>query len=75
MPDDISVVGFDDFLPAGMGLDSDRITSYSVDMGRMSEICVKSLINKIKQKEYVTGIQIVTGNIVEKKTVKDRRGM
>ena len=75
VPDDISVVGFDDFLPAGMGLDSDRITSYSVDMGRMSEICVKSLINKIKQKEYVTGIQIVTGNIVEKKTVKDRRGM
>ena len=69
------MVGFDDFLPAGMGMDPDRITSYSVDMSRMSEICVKSLIKKIKQKKYATGIQIVTGNIVEKKSVKDRRDM
>lgn len=74
VPEDVSVVGFDDFLPAGMGMDLDRITSYSVDMNRMAQICVKSLIRKIKQKNYIAGVQIVTGHIVEKKTVKIRGG-
>ena len=66
------MVGFDDFLPAGMGMDSERITSYSVDMERMAEVCVKSLIKKIKREKYVEGVQIITGRIVEKKTVRSR---
>ena len=71
-PEDVSVVGFDDFLPGGAGRDEDRITTYSVDMERMAEICVKSLIKKIEHKNYVQGVQIVTGSIVEKKTVRWR---
>lgn len=71
VPEDVSVVGFDNFLPEHM--DFGRITSYSVDIERMAELCVKSLIKKIKDKEYVKGIQIVTGKIVEKHSVKDRR--
>lgn len=67
VPEDISVVGFDNFLP--MGMDAGRITSYEVDMGRMAEVCVRSLIKKIKQKKYVEGIQIVTGKIILKKSV------
>ena len=54
VPEDVSVVGFDDFLPGGVGREGDRITSYSVDMDRMAEICVKSLIKKIKHKNYGT---------------------
>lgn len=73
VPEDVSVVGFDDFLPIGMGMDADRITSYSVDMVRMAEVCVKSLIMKIKQEKYVEGVQIITGKIVEKKTVRRKR--
>lgn len=72
VPEDVSVVGFDDYLPGGAGREEDRITSYSVDMERMAEICVKSLINKINHKTYVEGIQIVTGRIVEKRTVKSK---
>ena len=74
IPEDISVVGFDDFLPVGIGMDmkGDRITSYSVDMKRMAEVCVRSLIRKIKHKKYEEGIQIVTGKIIEKRTVKKR---
>lgn len=68
IPEDVSVVGFDNFLPAGM--EQDRITSYEVDIERMAMICVKSLIKKIEKKPYTRGIQIVTGKIVEKKTVK-----
>lgn len=72
VPEDISVVGFDDFLPVGRGMEEDRITSYSVNMERMAEACVESLIKKIKHQRYIEGVQIVTGNIVWKKTVKKR---
>lgn len=72
VPEDISVVGFDDFLPMGMGMDANRITSYSVDMKQMSDVCVKSLLKKIKHEAYVEGIQIVTGKMVEKRTVQHR---
>lgn len=70
VPEDISVVGVDDFLPAGM--DNTRITSYKVDMTGMAELCVKSLIKKMQGKKYVEGVQIVTGKIVCKKTVARR---
>jgi len=70
VPEDFSVVGFDNFLPAGMN--ENQITSYEVDMELMAGMCVKSLIGKIKHKKYVSGIQIVTGKIVKKKTVKSR---
>lgn len=70
VPEDVSVVGFDNFLPLGM--DAHQITSYEVDMERMAGVCVKSLIKKIKDKKYASGIQIVTGKIIEKQTVKNR---
>lgn len=70
VPEDVSVVGFDNFVPVGM--DCSHITTYDVDMDRMAELCVKSLIDKIKQNPYVSGIQVVTGKIIEKGSVKKR---
>ncbi|MBD5451916.1 MAG: LacI family transcriptional regulator [Lachnospiraceae bacterium] len=70
VPEDLSVVGFDDFLPTEM--DEHRITTYTVDMERMAGVCVKSLIKKIKHKRYGGGIQIVTGKLIKKDTVKER---
>lgn len=70
VPEDISVVGFDNFLPTGM--DEHRITTYEVDMEHMAGVCVKSLIKKIKHKKYGGGIQIVTGKLIKKQTVKER---
>lgn len=72
VPEDVSVVGFDDFLPVGMEMYADRITTYGVDIERMAEVCVKSLIRKIKHKKYVEGIQIVTGKVVLKSSVMQR---
>ena len=72
VPEDISVVGFDNFLPAGIGMDHAEITSYAVDMKQMAEICVSSLINKMKHKSYIKGVQIVPGKIVLKKTVRNK---
>lgn len=71
VPEDISVAGVDDFLPAGM--DNTRITSYKVDMAGMADLCVKSLLKKMQGRKYVEGVQIVTGKIVYKKTVAERK--
>lgn len=62
VPEEVSVTGFDDFQPYGM--EEEGITTYRVDMERMAEVCVKSLIRKIKQKKYIPGIQIVSGSLV-----------
>lgn len=70
VPEDVSVVGFDNFLPEHM--DSGRITSYEVDVEHMADLCVKSIIRKIKNRKYTKGVQIVTGEIVEKQSVADR---
>ena len=70
IPKDISIVGYDDFLPVGM--DRNRITSYKVDMEGMAEACVKSLIRKIDHKKYPKGIQIIPGDIVCRASVREK---
>ncbi len=71
IPEDISVVGFDDFLPIGM--EGNRVTTYEVDMEKMADVCVKSLIKKIDGKKYFEGIQIVPGKIIDRGTVAARK--
>lgn len=70
VPEDVSIVGFDNFLPLGMGMDPKKITTYEVDMDRMAKDCVISLIKKIKGMEYRGGMQIITGKLVVKNSVK-----
>lgn len=70
VPEDVSLVGFDNFIPLGLGMDADKITTYEVDMNLLAEACVKSLIKKIKHIKYNSGIQIITGRIVVKKSVR-----
>ncbi len=71
VPQDISVVGIDDFLPSGV--DNTRITTYKVDMVQMAKLCVNSLIKKIDGEEYTKGIQMVSGEIIYKKSVAVRK--
>ena len=72
VPEDVSVVGFDNFLPMGMNMDMERITTYAVDMEHMAKLCVTSLLAKIEHREYVQGLQMVSGNLVYKRSVKKR---
>ena len=41
-------------------------------MDKMAELGVKTLIKKINHKEYAKGVQIITGHMVIKDTVKER---
>jgi len=69
VPEDISVVGFDNYLYPN--LSNVQITTYEVEIDKMAELCVKTLLKKINRKEYVKGVQIITGHMVIKDTVKD----
>lgn len=71
VPENVSVVGFDDFLPLMMG--ENNITSYQVNMQRMAHLCVSSLIRKINGKKYAEGVQTVTGKIIYRESVAPRK--
>lgn len=67
VPRDISVVGFDNYLHPN--LLNIELTTYEVPMDTMAELCIKTLIRKINHKEYIKGVQIITGNMIIKNTV------
>lgn len=68
VPEDVSVVGFDNYLYPN--LSNVQITTYEVEIDKMAELCVKTLLRKINRKEYIKGVQITTGHMVIKETVK-----
>lgn len=68
VPGDVSVVGFDNYLYPNVT--NAQITTYEVEIDKMAELGVKTLIRKINHKEYVKGVQIITGHMVVKDTVR-----
>lgn len=69
VPEQVSVVGYDDYLHPG--LCSVELTTYAVDMSQMAQRGVELLINKICGREYCAGIQVVEGRLVERDSVKE----
>ena len=68
VPEDISVVGFDNYLYPG--LCDIGITTYEVDIREMARRSINVLIKKISGETYKTGVRVVEGNIVYKDSVK-----
>lgn len=71
VPEDISVVGFDNYQPPG--LCDIRITSYEVDMYEMAKKTIKKMIRKISGEHYKQGVVCVEGCIVYKDSVAERK--
>ncbi len=63
MPEDISVVGYDNYLFPG--LCDVAITTYEVDMKEMARQTVHTLIKKMAGEPYRQGICIVEGHMVK----------
>ncbi|MGN0395792.1 MAG: substrate-binding domain-containing protein [Coprococcus sp.] len=66
VPDDISVVGFDNYVPdqmLGIG-----ITSYEINMKEMAKRAVHILIHKLNNSNYSTGMFVVQGEFVERES-------
>lgn len=69
VPDDISVVGFDDFLYPG--LCNIPMTTYAVNMTEMAERAVKVLTKKMNGGETSEGMHLVEGRFIERKSVRN----
>lgn len=67
VPNDISVVGFDNYLYPG--LCDIGITTYEVDMHEMARCTVNIILKKIENKNYKSGIFIGRGHLVCKESV------
>lgn len=67
VPQDISVVGYDNYQPPG--LCDVRITTYEVDMKEMARRTVKNMIRKISGDHYRQGVYTVNGRMLCKDSV------
>lgn len=68
VPEDFSVVGFDNYLFPG--LCDVEITTYEVDIREMANKAIHVLLKKVGGERYKQGITIVEGRLVEKASVQ-----
>ncbi|WP_010263574.1 LacI family DNA-binding transcriptional regulator [Treponema primitia] len=68
IPNDISVVGFDDYMLPGLSHPS--ITTYAVDIDKMVSTCANIIIQKILNNNYLQNTTIINGHIVIRDSVK-----
>ena len=70
VPEDISVVGFDNYLYPGIC--DIGITTYEVDIAEMARRTMHKIYKKIADEKYTSGAFIVDGHLVKKDSVARR---
>lgn len=71
VPDDVSVTGFDNYLPHGMiGVD---LTTVYIRPEDTAKTAAKLIINKIEHRSYTKGRRLVSGGVIIRDSVKDIR--
>lgn len=71
VPEDISVVGFDNYLVPGRC--DIGITTYEVDIKEMARKGINNLIRKMSGEYYKQGITIVEGHPIYKESVQEKK--
>ncbi len=73
MPEDVSIVGFDDFLFAR--LCNPALTTFQVDQDGMAKAAVKALAKKLHGQSGHTGRIVISGRMVFRDSVRDLRAL
>ncbi len=68
VPDDISVVGFDNYITGEA--DGSKITTYEIDMKEMAKRAVHTILHKIEDRGYSTGVFVLAGTFIERMSAK-----
>lgn len=68
VPEDVSVVGFDNYLYPGFP--DKKITSYEVNTKAMVKVALDKTLKQMKNTGRGHGLDIISGHIVEKKSVR-----
>lgn len=70
VPDDISVVGFDNYLYPGTC--DVEITTYEIDISEMARRTMHKVLKKLANDKYTSGVFTVSGHLVQKDSVARR---
>nr|MCR5500423.1 substrate-binding domain-containing protein [Acetatifactor sp.] len=70
IPEDVSVVGFDDYIFAT--LCTPQLTTFRVDMEEMSRVAVQLMVDRLKTPHKVSGRRVISGEIIIRDSVADR---
>lgn len=68
VPEDISVVGFDNYLYPGLA--DLQITTYEVNTRAMTKVALEKILKQIRNPKRGHGLDVVSGHMVVKKSVK-----
>lgn len=69
VPDDISVVGFDNYIYAT--LTNPQLTTFESNLDNMAENAVEAIIKKVKDRNYVLGRKVISGKLIIRDSVMD----
>lgn len=70
VPEDVSVVGFDDYIYAS--LCSPQLTTFRISQEMMAETAVDALARKMRDSSYHAGRKVISGNIIIRDSVQKR---
>ena len=70
VPDDISVVGFDDYIYAKLCFP--MLTTFRIDLEMMSEVACDAITRKVCDPDYRIGRKVICGDLVIRDSVKER---
>lgn len=68
VPEDVSIVSFDDYIYAS--LCNPQLTTFRISQEMMAETVVDALTRKMKDRNYHAGRKVISGNIVIRDSVK-----
>ncbi|MCR5107145.1 MAG: LacI family DNA-binding transcriptional regulator [Lachnospiraceae bacterium] len=69
VPEDISVVGFDDHIYST--LSNPPLTTFSCDMPTMAETAVESVMHRISGETFIPGRKVISGKLIVRESVKN----
>lgn len=69
VPEDVSIVGFDDDIHAKIS--TPPITTIKIDINKMAKRCVNNILKKIKNNNNKVENSIIPGNIIIRQSVKE----
>ena len=77
VPEDISVVGFDNYLAPGFAdfsypFGEMKVTTYEVNTKVMTKVALNKVLKRMVNPGYSPNLEVVSGHIVMKKTIKQK---
>jgi LacI family transcriptional regulator len=71
VPQDVSVVAFDEGLFAEIG--TPKLTTFTVDYIKMAEMGAESIVLKLEDKSFHLGKKVINGHVISRESVSKKQ--